>query len=312
MGDVSDDLQHIDFGSTPSTMRYPIVECVVPDDELDLASADFYDLGTVGIEELGHNDDAGTTALRVGFPSEELARAAESAVDPAWNARFRFFVGDDWLDAWREHFEPFRAGNIVIVPTWKDEAELLGHPILLAMGYPDITLHLDPGRSFGTGAHPSTRMILEAVQANGGGSLGPLKGKRVLDIGCGSGVLAVAALLLEADQAHGIDIETAAPEVTMVNAHNNAVGSRCSAATTAVEDVSETYDVVFANILAPVLIELGPAIQRTVGPNGKLYLSGLIDEQKDRVLNAYPELELVDEHRDASWVCLVLARPSDA
>ena len=303
--------------------RYPVVECIVPADEFEFASADLYDLGTVGIEELGQDTaitnprfvgepDGDVIRLRAGFPSDELAVAAEAVLERRWHPRFEVLLGDDWLDAWREHFEPLRVGRLVIVPAWKDDAELMGDPVLTGMGFGDVVMHLDPGRSFGTGAHVSTRLALGALQDL------DLTGARLLDIGSGSGVLAVAALLLGAAGAHGLDIEEAAIERTLRNAGVNSVALRCSAASTPIGELVEgalggapEHDIVVANILAPVLIGEAAAIARTVGPGGVLILSGFVSEQADRVRAAYADLSVVATRTEGAWVALMLSTSQD-
>ena len=301
--------------------RYPVVECAVSPNEVELASADLYDLGTVGIEELAegqeltdprspdriHPDDV---LLRAGFPSDALAVAAEAALDRRWHPRFEVLLGDDWLDAWREHFSPMRVGRLVIVPDWKDDQDLLGDPVLAGMGLGDVVLHLDPGRSFGTGGHASTRLALAALQRL------DLVGLRVLDVGCGSGVIAVAALLLGADGALGLDIEEAALERTLRNATANGVASRCSATSTPIGALQvgalgaeADHHVVVANILAPVLIGEAEAIARTVGAGGALILSGFVADQADRVAAAYPSFSIEAELGDGSWRAWVLRAP---
>jgi ribosomal protein L11 methyltransferase len=302
-----------------SEARYPVVECSVPASDVELASADLYELGTVGIEELASSDaitdprddvtGADLVHLRAGFPSDELAVAAELALDRRWHPRFEVLLGDDWLDAWREHFEPHRIGRIVIVPAWRDDSELMGDPVLAGMGIGDIVLHLDPGRSFGTGAHPSTRLILGALQEL------DLVGARVLDVGCGSGVLAVAALLLGAAEAHGVDIDNAAVERTLRNAEANGVDARCTASSTPVsagargaDEPGARRDVVVANILAPVLIEQAEAIAATVAADGVLILSGFLAEQAERVATAYDGMRVVGTRSEGAWVSLTLQR----
>ena len=303
--------------------RYPVVECSVPADEFELASTALHDLGTVGIEELGADatltdprfwaePDGDVIRLRAGFPSDELAVAAEAALDRRWEPRFEVLLGDDWLDAWREHFEPLRVGRLVIVPAWKDDAELMGDPVLTGMGFGDVVMHLDPGRSFGTGAHVSTRLALGALQEL------DLTGARVLDIGCGSGVVAIAALLLGAVGAHGLDIEAAAIERTLRNAGVNAVAERCSAASTPIGELVDgalggapAHDIVVANILAPVLIGEAAAIARTVGPGGVLILSGFVSEQADRVRAAYADLSVIATRTEGAWVALMLSTSQD-
>ncbi len=107
--------------------RYPVVMLAVPPDELELAVSELDELGTVGVEEL--DTSGGTVALRAGFPSDALAATAERALPRRWSPRLEVIVGDDWLDAWREHHEPLRVGRVVLAPAWKaDDPDVTGHP----------------------------------------------------------------------------------------------------------------------------------------------------------------------------------------
>ena len=326
--------------------RYPVVECVVPIDDLEWASAELYELGTVGIEELDtaaltspwtnepnaspqSRDCASNTnnpdstdktdkielvGLRAGFPSETMAHAAaaflldgEAERRVPWKPRVEIIVGDDWLDAWREHFEPLRAGRIVVAPAWKrHDGSLTNDPILATLSAQDIVVWLEPGRAWGTGAHASTSLCLSALQRE----LSPApEFKHVLDVGCGSGVLAVATLLLGASSAYGVDIDETSPVVTMENAKRNGVGVRCRASTESLSEVSGTYELVLANILAPVLIALATEIANRVTPGGALILAGLIEEQRERVLAAYPAFVVEHTEYQGEWVGLTLRRP---
>ena len=282
--------------------RYPVVGCVVPEHEAELASEMMIDLGSTGIEELDH-PPADHVRLRGVFPSDVVAVRAEAALPRAWRPRFEVVLGDEWLDAWREHFEPFRVGRIVVVPSYRDDVELAGHPVLLGLGFGDVVLNLDPGRAFGTGAHPSSRLVLEVLQQL------QLADASMLDVGCGSGVLTIAASLLGARAVTSIDIDSAAVAVTARNAADNGVAPRCRVGDDSVEVVGargDRFDVVVANILAPVLIEHAYAIGVTVANAGHLVLSGLIASQLDRVAAAYPTFEVEATLDDAPWTCLLL------
>lgn len=287
--------------------RFPVVEVVVSQHESELASEALIDLGSSGIEELDlcFDDPAQHVRLRGVFPSEVAAVRAERLLDRDWQPRFEVLLGDEWLDAWREHFEPFRVGKLVIVPSYRDEADLVGNPVLLGLGLGDIVVHLDPGRAFGTGAHPSSRLVLEMLQQM------QLVDASVLDVGCGSGVLSVAALLLGARSAVAVDIETAAVATTALNADDNGVAALCDVSDESVHivaDRGDRFDVVLANILAPVLIDHADAIGHTVGDGGRLVLSGLIEAQRERVEAAYATFEVEIAVADEPWVCLVLRR----
>jgi ribosomal protein L11 methyltransferase len=305
--------------------RYPVVECLISLVDLEWASAELYDLGTVGIEELdptalttprpssAENSTLELVGIRAGFPSEDMAHAAavflrsgESDREVAWQPLVEIIVGDDWLDAWREHFEPLRVGRIVIAPAWKQhDRSLAEDPVLRNLSAQDIVLWLEPGRAWGTGAHASTSLCLSALQRELAENP---ESRHVLDVGCGSGVLGVAALLLGAASAYGIDIDETSPGVTLENAARNSVGHRCSASTEPVNEVARNYELVLANILAPVLIELSTEISARVSPGGALILAGLIEEQRERVLAAYPDFVAELTQHQGEWVSLTLRR----
>jgi ribosomal protein L11 methyltransferase len=304
--------------------RYHVVECLIAPDDLEWASAELYDLGTVGIEELdpsaltssrestSSNDQL--LGLRAGFPSEAMALVAaefllsgESSREVPWLPKVEVIVGDDWLDAWREHFAPLRAGHIVVAPAWKQhDGSLDNDPVLGNLSAQDIVLWLEPGRAWGTGAHQSTSLCLSAMQRLISQDLSPMT--TVLDVGCGSGVLGVAALLLDASSVYGVDIDETSPGVTMDNALRNGVAERCRASTEPVGEVVGTYQLVLANILAPVLIDLAVDIANRVEPGGVLILAGLIEEQRQRVLAAYPAFSLEHSEHQGEWVGLTLRR----
>ncbi len=282
--------------------RYPVVELTVPLTDQEIAASDLYELDTVGIEELALAADRVT--LRAGFSSDDAAARAERWVwanHPDWRPRFEVIVGDDWLDAWREHFTPVQVGSLLIVPDWDGaRAEADDHTAEVQR------LLLDPKRAWGTGAHASTALVLGALQSP---SLS-LDGARVLDVGCGSGILAIAALLLGASTARGIDVDRSAIAVTTENARRNGVADRCSAEWVPLDAITETFDVVCANILAPVLIEMAGDLQRVTTEGGTILLAGLIDEQLDSVLCAFDRCESVEIRTDDAWRGIVLRRAS--
>lgn len=278
--------------------RYPVVELTVPATEHELAAAELYELDTVGIEEFDSSADNAT--LRAGFASDDAAALAERwiwANQPHWKPRFEVIVGDDWLDTWREHFAPVQVGSLLIVPDW--------HGAISATDNDSVGLQrvlLDPKRAWGTGAHASTSLVLNALQS----SAVSLAGARLLDVGCGSGVLSIAALLLGATSAQSIDIDRTAVAVTMENARRNHVDDRCSAEWLPLGEVTEVFDIVVANILAPVLIDLAADLQRVTRKGGTILLAGLIDEQVGRVLNAFDRCDPVEIRADGAWRGIVL------
>ena len=278
--------------------RYPVVELQVPADDHELAVSDLYELDTVGIEEL--LTECSEVHLRAGFASDDAAAGAERwiwASHPQWKPRFEVIVGDDWLDAWREHFAPVHVGSLLIVPDWD------GAVAVAEADRPAIQrMFLDPKRAWGTGAHASTALMLSALQSPSV----PLTGAHVLDVGCGSGILSIAALLLGAATAYGIDVDRSAIAVTAENARRNGVEDRCSADWVPLEAITQSFDVVCANILAPVLINLADELQRVTRDGGTILLAGLIDVQVDRVREAFGRCDLVETRTDGAWRGIVL------
>lgn len=161
-----------------------------------------------------------------------------------------------------------------------------------------VVVDLDPGLAFGTGTHPTTAMCLRWLDGQ------ELTGKRVLDFGCGSGILAVAALKLGAVQVTAVDIDPQAVQATRANATLNGVGDRLQTMLPDAYRVAE-HDLVLANILANPLIELAPTITASVRPGGQLALAGLLVTQAAAVTAAYADqVPLMAVERDADWVCL--------
>lgn len=295
--------------------------------DAEWASAELYDLGTVGIEELrvesllrpvtdaaagfGRPESLdGLVALRAGFASADLAAEAARLLDPRWAPRAEVVVGDDWLDAWREHFDPIRCGRVVVVPAWKSERELEGSPVLASLDAADLVIRLDPGRSFGTGGHASTMLCLEALQWIT--EQGELAGAPVLDFGCGSGVLAVAATLLGAESAFAVDVEAAAIEATEHNAEHNGVADRVTGRVGTRPPEGMAFPIVLANILAPVLRELAEAISASIRPGGLLVLAGFVEDQVPGLLACYPEFATVRVGTHDTWRSLTLRKHANA
>lgn len=175
-----------------------------------------------------------------------------------------------WERAWMEHYQPMKFGErLWVCPTGQERRE-------------DgcICMTLDPGLAFGTGTHPTTALCLEWLASH------DLQDKIVIDYGCGSGILAVAALLLGAREAHCIDIDPQALEATLSNAEKNGVTQRVHCYLP--EQFSgQQADLVLANILAKPLIELSEPIGNLVKAGGELILSGILNEQAEAVATAY-------------------------
>jgi ribosomal protein L11 methyltransferase len=163
-------------------------------------------------------------------------------------------------------------------------------------------LELEPGRAFGTGLHATTGLVARALEA-----LGPrLSNAEVLDVGTGSGILALVAIALGAAKAHATDVDPDAVAVTIENARRNGYDDRIDASATPVAAVEGTFDVVMANIEARVLVDLAAALAARMRPNGVLVLSGILIGQEAEVTRAFPSLRTKASPTENEWVALVL------
>ncbi len=177
----------------------------------------------------------------------------------------------DWERSWMDNFQPMRFGRrLWIVPSWHAAPE------------PDaVNLLLDPGLAFGTGTHPTTALCLEWLDGQ------ELAGRQVLDFGCGSGILAIAALLLGAERAVGTDIDPQALEASRDNASRNGIEPARFPVYLPADLPQRQADVLVANILAGPLVSLAPQLTGLVRPGGLLALSGILAEQAEEVRAAY-------------------------
>ena len=229
--------------------------------------------------------------LLAGFDSAVVADAAATQL-----GRFAIveeFGSGDYLDTWREFATVYRTGNRLVVKAPWVSYEPDGT---------ELVLWIDPGRSFGSGSHPSTQLALAELERLLEGN------ESVLDVGCGSGILAVAAARLGATRVLAIDIDNSAPDVTAGNARANGVDEFIEVSTDPLGDVTETFNVVVANMLASTLIELAPDLIGAVRPRGRLVISGILDVQMQSVVEALRPFELLTtrerEAAEQTWVVL--------
>ena len=228
-------------------------------------------------------------------PEALLARAAaEAGLEVPGAHEVRELADRDWVGASQAQFAPIPVGDrLLITPSWHVEALRSD-----AAGRPDdgrVTIVLDPGLAFGTGSHPTTHMCLQWLGEN----LRP--GERVIDYGCGSGILAIAAVLLGAARVVGVDIDPQAVSSTRANAQVNGVDLDVRLST---EPAPEPADVVVANILSNPLKVLAPMLSSLVAPGGRLVLAGLLDRQAAEVAAAYPDIALAVYAEREGWACL--------
>jgi ribosomal protein L11 methyltransferase len=219
---------------------------------------------------------------------------------------FKPFEEVNWVEAWKEHYHPIPVGQrLIIVPAWL-ETPPGGR----------IPIRIDPGMAFGTGTHPTTQLCLELLDEFDGRDLPP--GYQVLDIGCGSGILAAAALKLGASYALGVDIDPLAVDASQANALSNGVSERLDVGVGSVAEVVSGLfglrqaDLVFANILAPIILRLfKDGLARLVKPAGVLILSGILAEQAQEVATAAEQqgMQVVERRQVGDWVALAV-RPA--
>ena len=212
---------------------------------------------------------------------------------------------EDWATAWKAHFPVMRLGRrIVIKPTWRD----------FEPAADDVVIALDPGMAFGTGLHPTTRLCLAGLER--WADEGVVEGASVLDVGSGSGVLAVGAALLHAGPIRAVDTDPIAVDSTRENATRNGVTVTASAGSLPIDD--GPFDLVFANLVASILVDLAALLAATVRAGdgsprsgGRLLASGIFIDREPEVRRAFVAagLRVVGREQETDWVALDLERP---
>lgn len=206
---------------------------------------------------------------------------------------------EDWANNWKQYFKPFCVGDkLLIKPTWESVGNTTDRTVL----------NIDPGSSFGTGQHHTTKLCLERLEEIVKG------GEKVLDLGAGSGILSIGALLLGAESAVGIDIDENSVRVAKENAEQNGVDSHFNAMCGNIiddvelrEKIGKNYDIVVANIVADVIILMSPIFREFMHENSTLIVSGIINRQKDEVKQALIEngFEIITAQESNDWSCIV-------
>jgi ribosomal protein L11 methyltransferase len=223
-------------------------------------------------------------------------------IQPLPVAVFNPIADQNWMEAWKGHYKPILIGErLVIVPAWLDSPD----PARIA-------IKIDPGMAFGTGTHPTTQLCLELIEKG----MQDLGGLNVIDVGCGSGILSIAALKLGAARALGVDIDPESVRNSRENADANGIGEELILGIGSVKDILEgrfafhTAQLVVANILAPVIIRLfGLGLADLLEPEGVLILSGILQEQSQGVVEAAQTKGLImnEKRQMGDWVALALS-----
>jgi ribosomal protein L11 methyltransferase len=228
-------------------------------------------------------------------------------IQPLPAASYKQIADQNWMEAWKQHYKPILIGEqLVVLPAWMDSPA------------PDrIPIKIDPGMAFGTGTHPTTQLCLELMEkASGEIRLSNFE-FRVIDVGCGSGILSIAAIRLGAASALGVDIDAGSILNARENANTNEVGDELMLEVGSVGEILEgkfafrKAPLVLANILAPVIVRLFDAgLADLIEENGSIILSGILHEQEHNVMEAahVKGLRMNERKQMGDWVAMTMSR----
>ena len=303
-------------------MRYIEVTVNTPGAEIDARCQEMADMGAGGfvieneedfkdfleqnhqywdyVDDELENQFAGVSRIKCYLTDDEDGLAVLRRINAAYDDVTTSYVEDsDWENNWREYYKPIEVGEkLVVVPEW-EEAPQDGR----------LPLRLDPGLIFGTGSHATTRMCLAALEKFS------KPGVRVLDLGCGSGILGIGALILGCDSCLGVDIDPKAPDVVMSNATLNGIGADKMTAWAGdiIADASLRarigggYQLVLANIVADVIIPLSAVVRQFMAPGAVFICSGIIEHRWPETEAALISngFEILDHKSEEEWHCFV-------
>jgi ribosomal protein L11 methyltransferase len=287
---------------------WPHLELDAREEDADAIGAALVDAGSLGVEQretgggrvtlVAYFDQTPEVASVVRAVAATPGVHADYARAAAESIRAGETPDDDWLRIWKRGFEPVEIGSrLVVFPSWKRD--------LVDRSTGRVAIEVDPGMAFGTGTHETTRLCLEWLDEHwSGGS--------ALDVGTGSGILAIAAALLASEsRVVAVDVDPVAVDVARENAELNGVAERIVLDAAGPEGVSGEFDVVLANLTADVIDALRPHLTARVRAGGRLVLSGILLEQADDVI---AEMEaagfsLVWRRDAGEWTALEMRRP---
>ena len=205
---------------------------------------------------------------------------------------------EDWATSWQQFFTPFAiVPDLIIKPSWEQYTAQPGEQVL----------EIDPGMAFGTGQHASTKLALSLMQ----NCFQVRTLEKVLDVGTGTGILAMAAVLFGARRVVAIDNDPGAVQVAEENIAINSLGERIAVATTPLAEIDERFDLICANILHDVLVDMAPDIRQRLKKNGNVVLAGLLrGEQEANIIQIYSKLGLEIQQKvyEEEWVALLFSR----
>ena len=246
-------------------------------------------------KDVSSSDEAELIAAQARAYGVELAQIF--SCDPP-EIDVEFLEDQDWSESWKVHFKPFAiVPGLVIAPSWEHYEPAPDERVIV----------MDPGMAFGTGHHETTRLCLEMLSQ----TEVIRQGGTMLDVGTGTGILAMAAVLLGACRAVGIDNDAEAVKAAVANCDLNGLSDKIEISDKPVEDINSTFDLVVANIVHDVLVQLSKDLSR-VAEGGLLMLSGLIEgNQSDNIIHCFEKMgfQLVDTRTDDQWCALLMKNP---
>lgn len=260
-----------------------------------------------GDELAAREDPTAPYEVTAHIPDDEAAPATVESTEralwhlqafglrPVGELRVRPVEDREWSEAWKEGYAPQRIGRVVVVPSWL-ETELQPR---------EVAVRMDPGMAFGTGMHPTTRACIAMLQ-----EVRPMP-SRVLDVGSGSGILALAALRLGAERVDCLDTDEAAVAATLANAEANGLADRVAVNQGTLPEVAaERFPLVLANLVAAVLVDLAERLAAHAVPGGTLLAAGIIAERAGEVTEALASagFRLTERRDDEDWVALRMVR----
>jgi len=292
------------------------ISVTVDNEAVEPVSALLSRYGSVAIEKVTATPTSAESlppiiTVRCYLPRDEASKSQATIEEGLWHLgqllpmgepQSRTLTESDWMDAWKEHYPIVHVGErIVILPAWREYEAQPG----------EVVVAVNPGMAFGTGLHPSTQLCLEALETF------LQEGDEVLDVGTGTGILAIAAAKMGAQRVLALDVEPAAVRAARQNSDLNRVGDKIQVSLGSVIPVKglpgirpvmvdrDSYDLILVNIIAETIANMAPMLCHLTRPRGLIITSGIITEREELVVEAYAgRAELAKRSRNGDWLCL--------